>query len=200
MLAPKQEERQSLIPQADNEKSAKRNHGSSDDSDAGNDKPDAQRMKGEHGAVARGNSKRSNRWGTAGSSSGKEEFQSLAVAAAFSGADEFAADQQQLTSRRGVSKNLRGTHDPVLGFAGRVRSLDLIRKDVFRSADSLRLPKGQESRVFHRENFLDQNAVIRSASQRVCGFHHRGRMQARDPRRAERNYLRQRSAQVRWDP
>jgi hypothetical protein len=71
MLAPKQEERQSLILQADNEKSAKRNHGSSDDSDAGNDKPDAQRMKGEHGAVARGKSKRSNRWGTAGNSSGK---------------------------------------------------------------------------------------------------------------------------------
>ena len=63
MLAPKQEERQSLIPQADNEKSAKRNRGSSDDSDAGNDKPDAQRMKGEHGAVARGKLKRSNRWG-----------------------------------------------------------------------------------------------------------------------------------------
>ena len=45
-----------------------------------------------------------------------------------------------------------------------MRSLESIRKDIFRSADSLRLSKGQESRVFHRGNFLDQNAVIRSAN------------------------------------
>jgi hypothetical protein len=79
-------------------------------------------------------------------------------------ANKLAADQQQLTSRRGISNNLRGTHDPVLGFGGKMKSLESIRKDIFRSADSLRLPKGQESRVFHRENFLDQNAVIRSAN------------------------------------
>jgi hypothetical protein len=30
--------------------------------------------------------------------------------------------------------------------------------------DILKLPQGQESRVFHRSNFYDQNAVIRSAS------------------------------------
>jgi hypothetical protein len=51
-----------------------------------------------------------------------------------------------------------------------VRSLESIRKDIFRSADSLRLPKGQESRVFHRENFLDQNAVIRSAANAYADF------------------------------
>jgi hypothetical protein len=45
-----------------------------------------------------------------------------------------------------------------------VKSLQSIRKDIFRSADSSRLPKGQEPRVFHRQNFLDQNAVIRSAN------------------------------------
>jgi hypothetical protein len=45
-----------------------------------------------------------------------------------------------------------------------VKSLESIRKDIYRSADSLRLPKGQESLVFHRGNFVDQNAVIHSAS------------------------------------
>ncbi len=95
----------------------------------------------------------------------KEESQSSSMAVAFSMANKLAADQQQITSRRGVSNNLRGTHDPVLGFGGKVKSLESITKDVFRSADSLRLPpKGQESRVFHRENLLDQNAVIRSAN------------------------------------
>jgi hypothetical protein len=121
-------------------------------------------MKGEHGAVARLKTTRSNRWGAAHKSSGKEESRSSSTAVAFGIANELAADQQQATSRRGVSNNLRGTHDPVLGFGGKVKSLESIRKDIFRSADSLRLPKGQESRVFHRENFLDQNVVIRSAN------------------------------------
>ncbi len=106
----------------------------------------------------------SNRWGTVGNASGKEESQSSSEAAAFGLAIKLAADQQQLTSRRGFSNNLRGTHDPVLGFGGKMKSLESIQKDIFRSADSLRLSKGQESRAFHRENFLDQNAVIRSAS------------------------------------
>jgi hypothetical protein len=47
-----------------------------------------------------------------------------------------AAFQQQATSGRGVSNNLRGTHDPVLGFGGKVKSFESIRKDIFRSADS----------------------------------------------------------------
>ena len=77
-----------------------------------------------------------------------EEFQSSSMAVAFDMANALATDQQQATSGRGVSNNLRGTHDPVLGFGGKVKSLESIRKDIFRSADSLRLPKGQESRVF----------------------------------------------------
>ena len=59
---------------------------------------------------------------------------------------------------------MRGTHDPVLRFGGKIGSLESIRKDIFRSADALRLPKGQESLAFHRGNFVDQNAVIRSAN------------------------------------
>jgi hypothetical protein len=89
---------------------------------------------------------------------------SQSEAAASIVADITVADRQQRTSRRGVSNNLRGTRDTVLGFGGKVRSLQSIRKDIFRSADTLRLSKGQESRVFHRENFLDQNVVIRSAN------------------------------------
>ena len=146
------------------ENPAKRNLSGSDDSDAGNGKPDMQRMKGEHGAVPRTKTTRSNRWGATHESSGKEESQSSSTAVAFGMAKELAADRLQATPRRGASNNLRGTHDPVLGFGGKVWSQESIRKDIFRSADSLRLPKGQESLVFHRKNFVDQNAVIRSAS------------------------------------
>jgi hypothetical protein len=143
---------------------AKRNLSSSDDSDAGNGKPDMQRMKGEHGAVVRTKTMRSNRWGATHKSSGKEESQSSSTDIAFGMAKVLAADQQQATSGRGVSNNLRGTHDPELGFGGKVKSQESIKKDIFRSADSLRLPKGQESLVFHRGNFMDHNAVIHSAS------------------------------------
>jgi hypothetical protein len=128
-------------PQAD-ENPAKRGLSGSDDSDAGNGKPDMQRMKEEHGAVARPKTTRSNRWGAAHKSSGKEESQSSSTVVAFGMANKLAADQQQITSRRGVSNNLRGTHDPVLGFGGEVKSLESIRKDIFRSVDSLKLPKG----------------------------------------------------------
>ena len=131
---------------------------SSDDSDAGNGKPDMQRMKAEHGAAIRTKTTRSNRWGATHNSSGKEESNSSSMAVALGMAKELTADRQQATPRRGVSNNLRGTHDPVLGFGGKVRSLESIRKDIFRSADALRLPKGQESLAFHRGNFVDQNA------------------------------------------
>jgi hypothetical protein len=144
--------------------SAKRDLSGSDDSEAGDGKLDLQRRKGEHGAVTRPKATRSIRWGAAHESSRKEGSQSSSTAVAFGIAMELAADQQHATSKRGVSNNLRGTHDPVLGFGGKVKSLESIRKDIFRSADSLRLPKGQESRVFHRENFLDQNAVIGSGN------------------------------------
>ena len=143
---------------------AKRILSNSDDSDAGNDKPDMQRLKSEHGAVTRTKTTRSNRWGATQESSGKEDSQTSSTVVAIGMAKELAVEQQQATPRRGVSNNLRGTHDPVLGFGGKVLSQESIRKDIFRSADSLRLPKGQESLVFHRKNFVDQNAVIRSAS------------------------------------
>ncbi len=153
-----------------NENPAKRNLSSSDGSDAGSGKSDMQRMRGEHGAVTRSKTARlktarSIRWGDGFNSSGKEEAQSSSTAAALSLANKLATDQQQLQTRRGVSNNLRGTHDPVLGFGGKVKSLiESIRKDIFRTADGLRLPKGQESLVFHRGNFVDQNAVVRSAN------------------------------------
>jgi hypothetical protein len=68
------------------------------------------------------------------------------------------------SSSGGVSNNLHGNQDPVLAFGGKMKSLQSIKKDIFRSADTLKLPQGQESRVFRRSNFYDQNAVIRSAS------------------------------------
>ena len=151
---------------------AKRNMSSSDDSDAGNGKPDMQRMKAEHGAAIRTKTTRSNRWGATHNSSGKEEPNSSSMADALGIAKGLTADRRQSTSRREVSNNLRGTHDPVLGFGtrdhqkdgGKIRSLESIRKDIFRSADALRFPKGQESLAFHRGNFVDQNAVVRSAN------------------------------------
>ena len=151
---------------------AKRNMSSSDDSDAGNGKPDMQRMKAEHGAAIRTKTTRSNRWCATHNSSGKEESNSSSMAVALGMAKGLTADRRQSTSRREVSNNLRGTHDPVLGFGtrdhqkdgGKIRSLESIRKDIFRSADALRFPKGQESLAFHRGNFVDQNAVVRSAN------------------------------------
>ena len=86
----------------------------SDDSDAGNGKPDIQRMKAEHGAVVRTKTTRSNRWGATHNSSEIEESKSSSAAVALGMAKELTADRQQATSRRGVSNNLRGTHDPVL--------------------------------------------------------------------------------------
>jgi hypothetical protein len=89
---------------------AKRNLSSSDDSDVGNGKPDMQRMKGEHGAVTRTRTTRSNRWGATHEQSGKEESQSSSTAVAFGMAKELAADRQLATPRRGVSNNLRAWH------------------------------------------------------------------------------------------
>ena len=110
---------------------AKRILSNSDDSDAGNDKPDMQRLKSEHGAVTRTKTTRSNRWGATHESSGKEDSQTSSTMVAIGMAKELAADQQQATPRRGVSNNLRGTHDPVLGFGGKVWSQESIRKDIF---------------------------------------------------------------------
>jgi hypothetical protein len=45
-----------------------------------------------------------------------------------------------------------------------LKSLQSIKNHIYRSADTLKLQQGQESGVFHRSNFYDQNAVIRSAS------------------------------------
>ena len=143
---------------------AKRNLSGSDDSDAGSGKPDTQRMKVEHGTAVRTKAARSNRWGAKHNLSGIDNTQYASTAVALGMAMELTADRRHATSRREVSNNLRGTHDPVLGFGGKVTSQESIQKDIFRSADSLRLPKGQESLVFHRGNFMDQNAVVRSAN------------------------------------
>jgi hypothetical protein len=70
--------------------STKRDLSSSDDSDAGDGKPDLQRRKGEHGAVTRPKSTRSIRWGAAHESS---------TAVAFGMAMELDADQQQAKKR-----------------------------------------------------------------------------------------------------
>ncbi len=59
---------------------AKRNLSGSDDSDAGNGKPNMQRMKGEHGAVTQTKTTRSHRWGATHEKSGKEESQSSSTA------------------------------------------------------------------------------------------------------------------------
>jgi hypothetical protein len=143
---------------------AKRNLSGSDDSDAGSGKPDTQRMKVEHGTAVGTKAARSNRWGAKHNLSGIDNTQYASTAVALGMAMELTADRRHATSRREVSNNLRGTHDPVLGFGGKVTSQESIQKDIFRSADSLRLPKGQESLVFHRGNFMDQNAVVRSAN------------------------------------
>ncbi len=98
-----------MVKEADGN-SAKRDLSGSDDSDAGQSKP-AQRMKGEHGAVARIKPVRSNRWGTVNDAAGEELKQ--------------APSQQRRTSLSsgGVSNNLRGNQDPVLAVGGKVKSL-----------------------------------------------------------------------------
>jgi hypothetical protein len=119
-------------PQA-KENPAKRNLSSSDEYDSRSSKPDMQRMRGEHGAVARSKTARSIRWGEGDNSSGKQDAQSSSTAAAHGLPNKIATEQQQLQTRRGISNNLRGTHDPVSGFGGKGRSLESIRKDIFRS-------------------------------------------------------------------
>jgi hypothetical protein len=123
-------------------------------------------MKGEHGAVARVKSARSNRWGVVNDAAGEEASYPSTMSSETRDVGNRASSQQRRTSSSsgGVSNNLRGNQDPVLAFGGKVKSLQSIKKDIFRSADTLKLPQGQESRVFHRSNFYDQNVVIRSAS------------------------------------
>ncbi len=71
-------------PPAASVNSAKRDLSGSEDSDAGIGKLDMQRMKGEHGAVTRTKTTRSNRWG--------ETHEKMAK--------ELAVDRQQATPRR----------------------------------------------------------------------------------------------------
>jgi hypothetical protein len=153
-----------MVEEADGN-SAKRDLSGSDDSDAGRSKP-ARRIKGEHSAVARIKSARSNRWGAVNDAAGEELPHPSSMSSETRDDDKQAPSQQRRTSSSsgGVSNNLRGNQDPVLAFGGKVKSLQSIKKDIFRSANTLKLPQGQESRVFHRSNFYDQNAVIRSAS------------------------------------
>jgi hypothetical protein len=128
--------------------------------DAGQSKPAL------HGAVSRSKSARSNRWGALPDASGKEDSHSSSVVSVDRRDNERATGQQRATpsSHGGVSNNLRGNQDPVLVATGKVKLLQSNKRNVFKSADALKLPQGHESRVFHRANFLDHNAAIRSAS------------------------------------
>ena len=84
----------------------------------------------------------------------------------YQASDVSLSEQHRATSsaRGRVSNNLQDDQDPVLIATGKVKSLQPIRRDILKSADSLRLRNGQESMVFHRINYLDQNAVVRNAS------------------------------------
>ena len=96
-----------------------------------------------------GHASRTNTWGTVPEAS-----------------DVSLSEQHRATSsaRGRVSNNLQDDQDPVLIATGKVKSLQPIRRDILKSADSLRLRTGQELMVFHRINYLDQNAVVRNAS------------------------------------
>ena len=96
-----------------------------------------------------GHASRTNTWGTVPEAS-----------------DVSLSEQHRATSsaRGRVSNNLQDDQDPVLIATGKVKSLQPIRRDILKSADSLRLRNGQKLMVFHRINYLDQNAVVRNAT------------------------------------
>jgi hypothetical protein len=68
------------------------------------------------------------------------------------------------SAHTGFSNNLRKDVDPVRDTPGKIRSLRKLGKNIYKSADASSLPKGVETRVFHRTQFSDQTKVIRTAN------------------------------------